>query len=269
MTLWQHDANVQSYRRDNPGTRRDEGAFIRKETVRELLRLLPEQLTADLDVGTLQKLPGACVDWSGDVREIQVDSPWSVDYLPGRRRRSGTPVLMIEMLSHPYPRVAQRLRRYASMLFASLCRTGSVEEEPPLIMPMLLYNGLPVWTPRSFDQGWNRFEYTFVDVRRLPPRSGQGTRPGNGVVEPRNRRLSHWSARYAEPCTGRRPVTVHPPSAGDSEPFAAAAGTRSPVGRYVPESRRNRWTCARNSASSSSAASRAAASTSRAAWTSS
>ena len=148
-------------------------AFIRKETVRELLQLLPEQLTADLDVGTLRKLPGECVDWGKDVREIQVDSPWSVDYLPGRRRRSGMPVLMIEMLSHPYPRVAQRLRRYASTLSASLCRTGSVEEEPPLIMPMLLYNGLPAWTPRWFEQGWNRFEYTFVDVRRLRPEVGR------------------------------------------------------------------------------------------------
>ena len=148
-------------------------AFIREETVRELLQLLPERLTTDLDIGTLQKLPGAHVVWGEDVREIQVDSPWSVEYLPGRRKRSGTPVLMIEMLSHPYPRVAQRLRRYASTLSASLCRTGSVDEEPPLVMPMLLYNGLPAWTPRSLDRGWDRFEYTFVDVRRLRPEAGR------------------------------------------------------------------------------------------------
>lgn len=147
-------------------------AFIREETVRELLRLLPEQLTTDLDIGALRKLPGSCVDLGQDVREIWVDSPWSVDYLPGRRKRSGTPVLMIEMLSHPYPRVASRLRRYASTLSASLCRSGSVEEEPPLILPVLLYNGLPAWTPRSIDRGWSRFEYTFVDVRRLHPEAG-------------------------------------------------------------------------------------------------
>ena len=147
-------------------------AFIRKETVRELLQLLPERFTTDLDIGTLRKLPGAYADWGEDVREIQVDSLWSMDYLPGRRRRSGTPVLMIEMLSHPYPRVAVRLRRYASTLSASLCRTGSVEEEPPLILPVLLYNGLPAWVPRSIDRGWNRFEYTFVDVRRLRSEAG-------------------------------------------------------------------------------------------------
>ena len=153
-------------------------AFIRKETVRELLQFLPEQLTTDLDIGTLRKLPGACVDWGEvdwgeDVREIQVDSPWSVEYLPGRRKRSGTPVLMIEMLSHPYPRVVQRLRRYASTLSANLRRSRSVEEEPPLVIPMLLYIGLPAWTPRSFNRGRNRLEYTFVDVRRLRPEAGE------------------------------------------------------------------------------------------------
>ena len=148
-------------------------AFIRKETVRELLQFLPEQLTTDLDIGTLQKLPGTYFDWGGDVREIQVDSPWSVEYLPGRRKRSGTPVLMIEMLSHPYPRVVQRLRRYASTLFADLRRSRSVEEQPPLVIPMLLYNGLPAWTPRSLNRGWNRFEFTFVDVRRLRPEAGE------------------------------------------------------------------------------------------------
>ena len=55
------------------------------------------------------------------------------------------------------------------MLSGSLCLSGSVEEQPPSILPMLLYNGLPTWVPRSFDRGWNRFEYTFVDVRRLRP----------------------------------------------------------------------------------------------------
>ena len=107
-----------------PGKAAFSPPFIRKETVRELLEPLPEQLTADLDVGTLRKLPGNCIDWDEDVREIWVDAPWGVDYLPGRRKRSGTLVLMVEVLSHPYPRVAQRLRRYASMLSSDLCRAG-------------------------------------------------------------------------------------------------------------------------------------------------
>ena len=142
-------------------------AFIRKETVRELLQFLPAKFTSDLDVGTLEVLPGNCIGWDVDVREIRIDSPWSVDYLPGRRPRTGMPVLMIEMLSHPYPRVVQRLRRYAAMLSERMCHGRGVKETPPFIMPVLLYNGHPSWTPPSFDEGWDRFEYTFIDVRRL------------------------------------------------------------------------------------------------------
>ena len=151
-------------------------AFIRKETIQQLLQFLPGKLAGNLDLGTLRKLPGEC--WDKDLREIRCDSPWSVDYLPGRRHDPGTPVLMIEVMSYPYPRVAQRLRRYASLLAASLCTSRSVEEEPPLIIPILLYNGLPAWTPPSFTKGWNRFDYTFVDVRRL----GSGAERTHGLI---------------------------------------------------------------------------------------
>jgi geranylgeranyl pyrophosphate synthase len=41
-----------------------------------------------------------------------------------------------------------------------------------------LYDGLPAWTPRSFTKGWNRFDYTFVDVRRL----GSGTEQSHGLI---------------------------------------------------------------------------------------
>lgn len=145
--------------------------FIRKETIRDLLRFLPDTLTKDLDSGSLRELPGRCVSW--DLRDIVVDSPWSVDCLPGRRRRHGTPVLMIEVLSHPYPRVVQRLRRYASMLSEQLKHSRGVEEPPPFIIPVLLYNGLPAWTPPPKTEGPYRFEYTFVDVRRLHPDTKQ------------------------------------------------------------------------------------------------
>ena len=151
-------------------------AFIRKETIQQLLQFLPGKLAGNLDLGTLRELPGKC--WDKDLRELNCDSPWSVDYLPGRRHDRGTPVLMIEVMSYPYPGVAQRLRRYASLLSASLRTSRSVEEEPPFIIPILLYNGLPAWTPRSFTKGWNRFDYTFVDVRRL----GSGAERTHGLI---------------------------------------------------------------------------------------
>ena len=64
-------------------------AFIRKETIRQLLQFLPEKIASNLDIRTLWKLPGNCIGWDKDLREISCDSPWSVDYLPGRRHRWG------------------------------------------------------------------------------------------------------------------------------------------------------------------------------------
>ena len=39
--------------------------------------------------------------------------------------------------------------------------------------PVLLYNGLPAWRPRPSTKGWNEFEYTFIDVGRLPRDRGK------------------------------------------------------------------------------------------------
>ena len=140
--------------------------FIYQETIRDLLGFLPETLTGDLDAWNMRQLPGHCVD--SHLREIRVDSVWGVEYLPGRRQRSGMAVLMIELLAHPYPGVARRLRRYASMLSDWLRYTGSVGE-PPSIVPVLVYNGAPAWTPQSRTEERNGFEYTFIDVGRLRP----------------------------------------------------------------------------------------------------
>ena len=147
--------------------------FIDERTVRSVLGFLPRKFTGDLDIWNLHELPGRCIDENLLRGEIDVDSVWGVDYLPGRRRPRGTPVLMIELLTHPFPRVVQRLRRYATLLSEYLSRTRGIEEKPPLIVPVLLYNGLPSWTPRQSTDGWNRFEYTFIDVGRLPPNRGR------------------------------------------------------------------------------------------------
>ena len=158
--------------------------------------------------GTCSELPGNCID--DYLREIRVDAAWSVDYVPGKRQRSGTPVLMIELLSHPYPRVAQRLRRYASMLSDCLRDSRSVGERPPWIVPVLVYNGAPAWTPRSSTEGWNTFEYTFIDVGRLRPDEVQSHEPVAALASPkaaadRNRR--YWkSRRLDEICTGHATI---------------------------------------------------------------
>ena len=182
--------------------------FISPETIRDLLGFLPEKLTRDLDVRNVQELPGNCID--RHLREIRVDAAWRVDYLPGKRQRSGTPVLMIELLSHPYPRVAQRLRRYASMLSDCLRGSRSVGKQAPSIVPVLVYNGAPAWTPRSSTEGCNAFEYTFIDVGRLRPDETKSHEPVAALSSPktaadRNRR--YWESPTATLiCTGHATI---------------------------------------------------------------
>ena len=156
--------------------------FIHPETIRDLLGFLPEKLTRDLDAWNMRQLPGNCID--SLLREIYVDAAWGVEYLPGRRQRSGMAVLMIEVLAHPYPGVTRRLRRYASMLSDWLRHTGSVGERPPSIVPVLIYNGAPAWTPQSCTEERNGFEYTFIDVGRLRPGEARSHEPVAALSSP-------------------------------------------------------------------------------------
>ena len=156
--------------------------FIYRETIRDLLGFLPETHTRDLDARDMRQLPGNCID--SHLREIRVDSVWGVEYLPGRRQRSGMTVLMIELLAHPYPEVARRLRRYASMLSEWLRHTGSAGERPPSIVPVLVYNGAPAWAPRSSAEEPNGFEYTFIDVGRLRPDEARSHEPVAALSSP-------------------------------------------------------------------------------------
>ena len=161
--------------------------FIHPETIRDMLGFLPETLTRDLDIWNIRRLPGDCVD--SHLQQIFVDSAWGVEYLPGRRQRSGMAVLMIEVLAHPYPGVVRRLRRYASMLSDWLRHTGSVGERPPSIVPVLIYNGAPAWTPQSCTEDScteerNGFEYTFIDVGRMPPDEARSHEPVAALSSP-------------------------------------------------------------------------------------
>ena len=146
--------------------------FRCKEIVRDLLDFLPRELAADLDTRTMELTLSNCFlsDLSRvqHVREIYIDAVWRMDYLPGRRNPRGTPVLMIEFFSHPYPNVVERLRQYAAALSETLCVGNCVEEKPPFILPVMVYNGRPTWAPAA-SSVWNRFDYTFIDVDRFRP----------------------------------------------------------------------------------------------------
>ena len=73
---------------------------------------------------------------------------------------------MIEFYSHPYPNVVERLRYYGAALSEYLSIANCVEEKPPFIIPVLVYNGRPAWTPAAPSE-WDRFDYTFIDVDRF------------------------------------------------------------------------------------------------------
>ena len=113
-------------------------AFIRRETIQQLLQFLPEKIASNLDVGSLQKVPGDCICWDKDLGEISCDSPWS------------TAPLRIPAFRKP---VQQSKRRGRAPVH-------------------------PAWTPRSFTKGWNSFDYTFLDVRRL----GSGAEQSHGLT---------------------------------------------------------------------------------------
>ena len=158
--------------KSRPRDARIRDLFRCQEMVADLLDFLPRELTADLDTRTLELMPSNCVfsglDRIQHVREVHIDAAWRVDYLPGRRQPRGTPVLMIEFCSHPYPKVAERLRQYAPALSELLCLGNCVEVKPPFIVPVLVYNGRPAWTPGAASP-WDRFDYTFIDVDRFRP----------------------------------------------------------------------------------------------------
>ena len=157
--------------RSRPRDARIRDLFRCREIVRDLLDFLPRELAADLDTRTLELTFSNCFlsDLSRvqHVREIFIDAAWRVDYLPGRRHPRGTSVLMIEFCSHPYPNVVKRLRQYAAALSENLCAGRCVEEKPPLIVPVLVYNGRPAWTPAT-PSALDRFDYTFIDIDRIP-----------------------------------------------------------------------------------------------------
>jgi hypothetical protein len=75
------------------------------------------------------------------------------------------------------------------MLSEWLRYTGSAGERPPSIVPVLVYNGAPAWTPQSCTEGpsaedRNGFDYTFIDVGRLRPDEARSHEPVAALSSP-------------------------------------------------------------------------------------
>ena len=162
----------------DPGQRR---LFSHRRMVADLLRLLPDDLTEGLGLGTLRRLPA---EYVGDaLRSRRSDMPWRIDFLPSGQPPSaekgktppraegvsakgtaphapassrtpvpgppGTCLLLAEFQSTVDPRMAVRMQEYAAMLLGDLAREGKVQGlggGPPPLLPLVVYNGRRPWT---------------------------------------------------------------------------------------------------------------------------
>ena len=155
--------------------------FSHRRMMADLLRLLPDDLTEGLDLGTLRRLPSEHV---GDaLRDRRSDMPWRIDFLPSGHPLSagkgaqqlggegtsatgtaspasassrtaalqhpGTCLVLAEFQSRVDPRMAERMQEYAAMLRRDLVREGKVRgpgRGPPPLLPLVVYNGRRPWT---------------------------------------------------------------------------------------------------------------------------
>ena len=118
------------------------------EVVADLLRLAAPELADELDLSTLERMPGEAVDTRLLTRVS--DMVWRVCFRRGRLAGGTRPwlLLLVEFQSTVDRRMAQRVREYTSMLLEELTRNGTVKREggPPPVLAVVVYNGSERWT---------------------------------------------------------------------------------------------------------------------------
>ena len=119
--------------------------YRHRELFADLLRLVAPALAAELDFARAEELPAAYVrPASRRFTQRFGDIAWRV---PRRRDAEGTAapelVVLIEFQSTVNRRMAQRIRDYAQMARERLAER---HEEPPALLPIVLYNGSERWT---------------------------------------------------------------------------------------------------------------------------
>ena len=164
--------------------------YRHRELFADLLRLVAPALAAELDFARAKELPAAYVRPAG--RRFQQrfgDIAWRV---PRRRDAEGGAgpelVVLIEFQSTVNRHMAQRIRDYAQMARERLAER---HEEPPALLPIVLYNGserwtapgaateLPAWSSAARSelapfQGW---DYVLLSLERLLSTGGLARLP--------------------------------------------------------------------------------------------
>ena len=119
--------------------------FSQAAMVRSLLLLIASELVAELDLDTLERLPGEHVARGGQKRFS--DIVWKVQ----RKGRSDAPcyiAILLEFQSTPDRLMALRLLTYVALLLEELAKDKEVQESGllPPVLPIVLYSGGQPWT---------------------------------------------------------------------------------------------------------------------------
>lgn len=154
--------------------------FSQAAMVRSLLHLIAAELVAELDLDTLERLPGEHVARGGQKRFS--DIVWKVQ----RKGRSDAPcyiAILLEFQSTPDRFMALRLLTYVALLLEELAKDKEVQESGllPPVLPIVLYNGNQPWTgaqnvaelfapmPDNLRPLNPQMRYLLLNEREMPP----------------------------------------------------------------------------------------------------
>ena len=160
-------------------------AFADAGMTRHLLRLLPNDATAELDPRQLRRLPTEHVAPGGQRR--RADMAWAVGTLG--RARQGVPqaeaLLALEFQSSPHRAMALRMEVYVALLRQEVAAEGALRAGGllPRALPVVVYTGGRRWRPKTLGEltaptpagwgGWQaRFEFLLLDAGRLTAEDG-------------------------------------------------------------------------------------------------
>lgn len=160
--------------------------FSEAAMVRSLLQdLIDEDFVAELDLDTLERLPGEHIARGGQKRFS--DIVWKVQ----RKGHSDAPcyiAILLEFQSTPDRFMALRLLTYVALLLEELAKDKDVQESGllPPVLPIVLYNGSQPWNcaqnvaelfasmPESLRPFAPQMRYFLLEERAMPPEALQG-----------------------------------------------------------------------------------------------
>ena len=149
-----------------------------------LLDLVAEDFVAELDLDTLERLPGEHIARGGQKRFS--DIVWKVQ----RKGRTDAPcyiAILLEFQSTPDAFMALRLLTYTALLLEHLAKEPEVKEsgQLPPVLPIVLYNGSQPWSgaqdvaelfapmPEGLRPFAPHMRYFLLEERAMPPEALQ------------------------------------------------------------------------------------------------